>query len=140
MSPELPCGPQALRALVGSVDIYLFDQLLKGRITPEMRVLDAGCGHGRNLHYLLRCGTRVHGVDRSAEAVARTRALAAELAPGSDPERFQVARVEELPYADRSFDAVLSSAVLHFAPDEEAFEAMVLEMWRVLRPGGVLGC
>ena len=43
----------------GSIDIYVFDQLLRGRITPGMRVFDAGCGGGRNLVYLLR---RVRGL------------------------------------------------------------------------------
>jgi tellurite methyltransferase len=42
----------------GSIDIYLFDQLLRGRIAPGMRILDAGCGSGRNLVYLLREATR----------------------------------------------------------------------------------
>lgn len=137
MTPA-PCGPERLVAEFGQVDIYLFDQLLRGRITPEMRVLDAGCGNGRNVHYLLRCGARVFGVDRNADAVARVRALAEELAPGGDPDRFQVADLEDLPFPDRHFDAVICSAVLHFARDESAFEAMLLEIWRVLRDGGLL--
>ncbi|MDX1578091.1 MAG: class I SAM-dependent methyltransferase, partial [Gemmatimonadota bacterium] len=45
-----------LRETFGDLDIYLFDQLLRGRITPDMRVLDAGCGNGRNLIYLRRVG------------------------------------------------------------------------------------
>jgi tellurite methyltransferase len=43
-----------LQEQFGPIDIYLFDQLLKGSIQPGMRVLDAGCGSGRNLVYLLR--------------------------------------------------------------------------------------
>ena len=42
----------------GNIDIYVFDQLLRGRIAPGMRVFDAGCGGGRNLVYLLRNGLR----------------------------------------------------------------------------------
>ncbi len=127
-----------LRDGFGTIDIYLFDQLLKGRLTPGQRVLDAGCGSGRNLRYLLGQGFDVHGVDRDPDRVSGTRAMAASVAPASDPGRFQVAPVEALPFDDASFDFVISSAVLHFAGDEAQFEAMVAEMWRVLAPEGVL--
>jgi SAM-dependent methyltransferase len=56
-----------LQELFGNIDIYLFDQLLKGRFFSGMRVLDAGCGTGRNLVYFLRNGYQVFGVDQSAE-------------------------------------------------------------------------
>lgn len=130
--------PEQLGEWLGDIDIYLLDQILKGRIRSGMRVLDAGCGGGRNLVYLLRSGLDVHGVDSSATAIQAVRALAAELAPALPTDRFQVHRVEELPFEDARFDVVLSSAVLHFARDEGHFRAMVLEMWRVLRPGGLL--
>ena len=127
-----------LRDAFGAIDIYLFDQLLKGRFHGRSTVLDAGCGGGRNLVFLLRHGFRVFGVDRSAEAVAAVRALAAQLAPGLPPDHFRLSEVDALPFGDASMDAVLSSAVLHFARDEAHFHAMIDEMWRVLRPGGLL--
>jgi tellurite methyltransferase len=122
----------------GHIDIYLFDQLLRGRIRPGMRVLDAGCGTGRNLVYLLREGFAVWATDRDALAVAEVRSLAASLGHPLADDRLAVAPVERLPFADASFDAVLSSAVLHFARDDAHFDAMVDEMWRVLAPGGLL--
>lgn len=124
----------------GSIDIYLFDQLLRGNIAPGMRVLDAGCGVGRNLVYLLREGYEVFGVDGSQEAIEAVRSLAAKLAPGLDPENFQVSAVEEMPYEDGFADVVISSAVLHFAQDDAQFNGMVQELWRVLRPGGLFFC
>ncbi len=124
----------------GPIDIYLFDQLLRGRIAPGMRVLDAGCGGGRNLVYLLREGFDVWGTDGDAAAVASVRDLAARLAPSLPPDRFRVEPVEALSFADRSMDAVISSAVLHFARDHAHFDAMVQQMWRVLAPGGVFFC
>ena len=126
-----------LQEWFGQIDIYLFDQLLKGRFSPRMRVLDAGCGGGRNLVYFLRCGYDVCGVDVSSEAVAHVRALASGLAPHLPADNFRVEAVEEMSFADAGFDAVLSSAVLHFARDEDHWQAMVREMWRVLKPGGV---
>jgi SAM-dependent methyltransferase len=126
-----------LQEWFGGIDIYLFDQLLKGRIVPGMRVLDAGCGNGRNLVYLLRSGFEVFGVDESSSAVAQTRGLAAELAPQLPPDNFRVEPVEQMSFADAAFDVVLSSAVLHFSRNEDHWRAMVKEMWRVLKPGGI---
>ena len=127
-----------LQEWLGPIDIYLFDQLLKGRFDPRMRVLDAGCGGGRNLVYFLRCGYDVCGVDLSAEAIAHVRALAGGLAPHLPADNFRVEAVEGMSFADADFDVVLSSAVLHFARDEEHWRGMLEEMWRVLKPGGVL--
>ena len=200
-----------LQEWFGGIDIYLFDQLLKGRITPEMKVLDAGCGSGRNLVYFLRSGYEVFAVDESEEAIAQTRRLAGVLAPHLPAENFRVEAVERMSWetvnsrqdsansrqqtidsqavqrggqwsviggqlnqktdkshppatvggtdraadsnretsissqhsansqtqTDSGFDVVLSSAVLHFARDEGQWQAMVNEMWRVLKPGGI---
>ena len=126
-----------LRAHFGEIDIYLFDQLLRGRFDGARTVLDAGCGAGRNLVYFLRNGFEVFGTDRDAAAIARARRLAAELAPSTPADHFVHAPVEAMPFGDASMDAVLSSAVLHFADDEAHFAAMLGEMWRVLRPGGL---
>ncbi|HLL48518.1 MAG TPA: methyltransferase domain-containing protein [Longimicrobiaceae bacterium] len=62
-------SPAELRAWLGDIDVYLFDQLLKGRLATGMRVLDAGCGRGRNLAYLLRAGFQVCAVDQAPDAV-----------------------------------------------------------------------
>ncbi|HUZ93933.1 MAG TPA: class I SAM-dependent methyltransferase [Edaphobacter sp.] len=124
----------------GNIDIYLFDQLLRGNITPGMKVLDAGCGGGRNLVYLLREGCEVFGVDASVEAIEHLRSVASTLAPNLSAENFRVETVEAMSFPDEFVDVVLSSAVLHFARDDAHFEAMVRSLWRVLRPGGILFC
>ena len=125
-----------LRREFGEIDIYLFDQLHRGRIASGMRVLDAGCGSGRNLVYLLRRGFDVRGVDLDAKAIETTRELARATLPDAD-RRFIVAPVESMPFADAAFDVVISSAVLHFAADEAQWHAMMREIWRVLAPGGI---
>lgn len=127
-----------LREQFGNIDIYLFDQLLKGRITPAMSVLDAGCGDGRNLIYLLRHNYEIFAVDLNPQAIQYIQLLAGNLAPQLSPENFMVANVGDLPFSSNKFDLVISSAVLHFADDEEHFDQMLNEMWRVLKPEGIL--
>jgi len=129
-----------LEAQFGQIDIYLFDQLLRGRIRPGMRVLDAGCGFGRNLIYLLREGYEVFGVDADARAVEAARRAAASLAPGLPAANFRVEPIEEMSWPDDFSDVVISSAVLHFARDDGHFRAMLRGTWRVLKPGGLLFC
>lgn len=131
-------GDSSLREWFGDIDIYLFDQIIRGHITPGMRVLDAGCGAGRNLVYLMRAGYDVAGVDQSASAVNATRQLAARLAPHLPADAFRVEAIEDLSFTPGSVDVVISSATLHFARDDEQFRAMVDAMWRTLRPGGLL--
>ena len=128
----------ALQDQFGQIDIYLFDQLLRGRISPGMRVLDAGCGSGRNLVYLLRSGYEVFGVDADAKSVDAVHLLAGQLAPHLPRENFRQEAVEHMTFPDAFAEVVLSSAVLHFARDDAQFDAMVRELWRVLKPGGVL--
>lgn len=130
----------ALVEQFGNIDIYLFDQLLRGNIAPRMRVLDAGCGGGRNLVYLLREGYEVFGADVSAEAIGHVRSVAAKLAPNLGVENFRVEPIESMSFPDGFADVVISNAVLHFARDDAQFEAMVQGLWRVLRPGGLLFC
>lgn len=124
----------------GQIDIYVFDQILRGNIAPGMRILDAGCGYGRNLVYLLRERAEIFAVDADPAAVRHVRQLSASLATGLPEENFQVAVIETLPFPDAHADVVLCNSVLHFARDEQHFLAMLAELWRVLRPGGLLFC
>lgn len=121
----------------GHIDIYLFDQFLRGRIVPGMRVVDMGCGTGRNLVHLLREGYDVYATDRDPEAVVAVQALARQLAPALPADHIRVEPVEQSSFATATFDVVISNAVLHFARDHAHFDAMVKEMWRVLKPGGL---
>jgi tellurite methyltransferase len=124
----------------GPIDIYLFDQLLRGRIAPGMRILDAGCGHGRNLVYLLREGYEIFGADADTRAIDAVRHLARSLAPRLPAENFRAEAVEALSFADAIADVAISSAVLHFARDDQQFDAMLRGTWRVLKPGGLFFC
>jgi SAM-dependent methyltransferase len=124
----------------GQIDIYVFDQILRGNIAPGMRVLDAGCGYGRNLVHLLREGCEVFAVDADRGGVEHVRELAAQLAPTLPAENFRVGAIERMGFPDGFADVVICNSVLHFAKDDQHFLAMLKELWRVLRPGGLLFC
>ncbi|RYG43379.1 MAG: class I SAM-dependent methyltransferase [Chitinophagaceae bacterium] len=124
----------------GNIDIYLFDQILKGTYDDCRVILDAGCGTGRNLRYLLQSGSQVFGVDQNPEAIAQLRSYASSFAQVDAEENFKVASVEQLPFKKETFDLVISSAVLHFAENLDHFEAMLNSMWEVLKPGGYFFC
>ena len=126
-----------LRALTGSMDVYLVDQVQRGRAPVGARVFDAGCGHGRNVEYFLRQGHPVAGIDADPEAVASVRSLAAELRPDLGQVAFAEGRLEDLAGEPPS-DLVLCNAVLHFARDAAHFEAMLRGAWSLVAPGGVL--
>lgn len=128
-----------LQQLYGNIDIYLFDQLLKGRFKDCRKVLDVGCGSGRNLTYFMQNGYEVYGIDPNPEAIAQVQSLAEVLAEGNIPAgNFTVANAEDLPFEDNTFDLAICSAVLHFAEDSNHFDAMLRSVWRVLKPGGHL--
>ncbi len=129
-----------LSSLFGQIDIYLFDQILRGRIVPGMAVFDAGCGRGRNLVFFLGQGYDVRAVDPDPAAIDEVRALAGRLAPRLPASNFRVETVESSSFPDGCADVVVSSAVLHFAGGETQFRAMLEGSWRLLRPDGLFFC
>jgi len=133
-------SPADLRRTFGGIDIYLFDQLLRGRIEPHHRILDAGCGAGRNLVYFLQAGFDVRGLDADASAIADVRRMAQRLAPALPAENFRAEPLAASSFPDASADVVISSAVLHFAASDDDFHAMLMGSWRLLAPGGVFFC
>ena len=133
-------APTNLDKTFGQIDIYLFDQLLRGRLPIGIRILDAGCGSGRNIHYLLNAGYDVYGADADPNAISDVLRLAADLNAATPLTNFRREPVEAMSFGDASMEVVLSIAVLHFAQSDEQFEAMMECMWHILKPGGMLFC
>ncbi|MEW9669989.1 class I SAM-dependent methyltransferase [Ammoniphilus sp. 3BR4] len=123
-----------LRDWIGNIDIYLLDQIMKGRFVPGSRIFDAGCGKGRNLLYFIRESFEAYGVDPVPENIAHVQKLAEKWAPAH---HFRVERIENLSFPpDPFFDAIICNAVLHFAEDEKHFRELVHQLWKRLKPGG----
>jgi SAM-dependent methyltransferase len=132
--------PLTIQEQFGQIDIYVFDQILRGNIAAPMRVLDAGCGYGRNLVHLLREGCEVFAVDADPAGIDHVRRLSASLGTSLPSKNFQVGLIEQMPFPNGFADVVLCNSALHFARDDRHFRAMLAELWRVVRPGGMLFC
>ena len=135
---QLKTGIKELNHLLGNIDIYLLDQILKGRFPQNYKILDAGCGEGRNLIYFLRNNHRVYGIDINEDAIGMLKYVATSVNRTYPLKRFVVGDLVKIPWKNNKFDAIISSAVLHFAENENHFQQMVAELDRVLKPGGLL--
>jgi ubiquinone/menaquinone biosynthesis C-methylase UbiE len=127
-----------IKDLFGNIDIYLFDQLLKGRFDNCSNVIDVGCGNGRNLVYFLKNNFEVFGIDQNEEAIKETILLSAKLAPSNSLSNFCVSLIESIPFQNTQFDIVICNAVLHFAKNKNHFDQMLHSIWRILKPEGFL--
>jgi ubiquinone/menaquinone biosynthesis C-methylase UbiE len=123
---------------LGKTDIYLLDQLMKNRITPDLRILDAGCGWGRNSELLVRNNFQIWGIDRSEEAIGELHQHLPLWNENYDKSRFSVANLVNIPFPDGHFDFIISSAVLHFCENRAHFIQMMEELIRVLSPTGII--
>jgi SAM-dependent methyltransferase len=122
------------------MDIYLLDQVFRGRVEEGARVFETGCGGGRNLAYFLSSGYEVAAVDPDPRAIEQVRGMAAALAPKIPPENFRAEHIEVTSFPEHSADLVISCAVLHFARTDDEFRKMVVGSWRIVAPGGLFFC
>jgi tellurite methyltransferase len=119
--------------IFGNIDIYLFDQILKGRYIEGQTILDAGCGGGRNMFWFDQNDYVLYAVDSNPEAIQQVKAFYPK-----HQDNYLVADLITLPFEDNSMHHVVNSAVLHFAKSTEHFKKMFTELVRVLRPDGSL--
>ncbi|MDV7188297.1 class I SAM-dependent methyltransferase [Lutibacter sp. TH_r2] len=124
---------QVLQEVIKGTDIYILDQILKLRYQPTEKILDAGCGSGRNLTWFYKAGFQIHGIDINTNNIEDCKQKYPE-----QKEHFTQAPIEVIPYKSDSFDHVICNAVLHFAKDLSLFTAMLKELIRVLKPNGSL--
>ena len=124
----------SIQTLLGQTDIYLIDQIMKGRYTADDIILDAGCGSGRNMYWFVHNGFNINGIDISETAIEESTNNYPALPEGS----LAVSSLEKTPFGDNHFNHIICSAVLHFAKSIAQFNCMLTEMVRILKPGGTL--
>ena len=130
---------QNINEIFGNIDIYLFDQIQKGKFSNEMKkILDAGCGGGRNLIYFMREGYNVFAIDQNPEAIEQIKYLSKSLKTYFRMKIFNPRQSNKYLSPTNYFDWVISNAVLHFAENKDQFDQMLTEMWRALKPNGIL--
>lgn len=122
-----------LLSLLQRIDIYLLDQILKGRFSLNDEILDAGCGDGRNIAWLVKHGYKVTVMDKSPEALEQL--VKNTMLPKS---KAFATTIEEMPFDKEQFDKIICSAVLHFAEGHEHFHQMFYSLIRVLKTGGMI--
>lgn len=121
---------------LGNIDLYWLDFILKGYLPEDAKVLDAGCGEGRNLTYCLQNGMDVFGIDENPEAIQFLKLVAKQYKIQDIEARFHVMKLDKILFPDETFDVIICSAVLHFAKNYEHFHKMILELVRLLKPDG----
>jgi len=134
----LKASVKELNHLLGNIDIYLLDQILKARFEHSRNILDAGCGEGRNLIYFVRNGYNVWGIDKNGDAIQMLKYLIKSINKAYPLDHFSTGDIDNMPYPNDKFDAIISSAVLHFAENKSHFLSMISETVRILKPGGIL--
>jgi ubiquinone/menaquinone biosynthesis C-methylase UbiE len=116
---------------IKNTDIYLLDQILKDRFSKNLKILDAGCGSGRNMTYFINNDFDIIGIDIDENRIDT-------LQKQYHNHQFKVASLEEIPFSENHFDYIICNAVLHFARNKKHFFEMFRELFRVLKPNGTL--
>ena len=122
-----------INKLIGNTDIYLLDQILKSRYKQNEKILDVGCGKGRNIHWFYSNGFDIYGIDRNKETIDFVKNKYVNLSSN-----LIVSEVKKLPFKEDYFHHIICNAVLHFAENSAHFSAMFSEMIRVLKNNGTL--
>jgi len=118
-----------------NTDIYLIDQILKGRYDGGGKLLDAGCGGGRNISwFVVQPDFDIYAADADQHAIDHL----PKAYPSLKQDHLRCTPIESLPFPDAFFDHVICSAVLHFARSTENFLQMFSQLNRVLKPAGSL--
>ncbi|HHC80378.1 MAG TPA: class I SAM-dependent methyltransferase [Flavobacteriia bacterium] len=126
-------GIKSLKSILGATDIYLLDQILKNRYQANEKILDAGCGKGRNMYWFYQNGYRLYALDRDSISVGYVKEMYPKIV-----ENITISELNSIPYRDNFFNHIISNAVLHFAENTAHFEAMFAELIRILKVGGSL--
>lgn len=127
-----------LNSALGNADLILIDQILKNRFHKQMKILDAGCGEGRNMVYFIKNDFNIYGIDDNADAVKMAKLFCKSLNKTFEVENIQNFAIEENPFPDQFFDAIICINVLHSAKNQTDFFKWFQQLVRMLKFGGLL--
>ena len=127
-----------LNSALGNADLILIDQILKNRFNKQMKILDAGCGEARNMVYFVKNDFKIYGIDVNANAVKMAKLYCRSLNKTFEVENIQNFAIEENPFPDRFFDAIICINVLHSAKNQNEFFKWLGQLVRLLKSGGLL--
>jgi ubiquinone/menaquinone biosynthesis C-methylase UbiE len=120
-----------IKEIIGNTDIYLLDQILKSRYKKGEKILDVGCGTGRNIHWFYQNNYDIYGVDKDMKALLNAKNLYPNIAS-----KISCSEIENLPFKDEYFNHVICNAVLHFAENTKHFLTIFSEIIRELKVKG----
>ncbi len=123
--------PPRRRIDVGPRDHWLSNLLDSSRWSPPAHVLEIGCGHGADTRYLLGQGFTVTSLDLSRAALRQVAALSPVV------QVVEAALPSPLPFVSEAFELVVAGLSLHYFRWSDTL-AIIADIHRVLRPGGVL--
>lgn len=120
----------------GDIDLELLDLILKGHFKERRKILDVGCGEGRNLIYFMQRDFDISAIDADKSSVELVKYIAKNF--NKNPEQIVQGRIEEANYLPSSMDAIICTRVLHFSESESHFLKSWNSMRSILKPGGLL--
>ncbi len=120
-----------INAIVGKTDIYLIDQIVKGRYLAGDSILDAGSGKGRNLHWFYQNKINIHGIDMDENHVYSSRISYPRI-----KDQIHCLSIEDSDQLGLKFDHIICNAVLHFANSKKVFLLQWKQLFSLLKPDG----
>jgi len=127
-----------LNSALGNADLILIDQILKNRFHKQMKILDAGCGEGRNMVYFIKNDFRIYGIDANVDAIRLAKLYCRSLNNTFEVENIQNFAIEQNPFPDHFFDAIICLNVLHSAKNQNDFFLWFEQLFRMLHSRGFL--
>lgn len=125
--------PHEINNYFGDMDIFLMDLILKGKIPEKGKVLDAGCGEGRNGIYFINNQYSYTGVDTD-----RSKVSLIEFLSGGTESSFFVEDIKTFAERKETFDFIVCSRVLHFAESVDHFYEMWNDLISMLNPRAII--
>lgn len=130
--------PEEINREIGNLDLELLDLILKGYFHKNQKILETGCGEGRNVHYFIKNDYQIFGIDKNPTAIQLLKLQTKKLNPAYDFDRFWVEHIENLILPKAFFDVIICHNVLHDAKDVTHFWMMMDKLNELIKKEGLI--